>query len=87
MERSSDIEGSVELGDWGIKDVTIPITIKVFDDVAVASDVPVRVEMVTTLGPGKARDDIDTWTVARVPSAFTDGGLPTEIPSPGIKLT
>lgn len=54
---------------------------------AVVSDVPVRVVIVTTLGPGVTREEIDTWTVARVPSTFTDGGLPTEIPSPGMKLT
>lgn len=85
MERSSRIIGSS--GFTSICDVTTPITVKLFAEVAVADDVPDGVEMVTTLWPGVARDDIDTWTVARVPSAFTDGGLPTDIPSAGIKLT
>lgn len=87
MERSSDIDGSGELRGWEIKDVTTPITVKLFAEVAVADDVPDGVEIVATLWPGVARVEIDTWTVARVPSAFIDGGLPTEIPSAGIKLT
>lgn len=85
MERSSRILGSS--GFASICDVTTPITIKLFAEVAVADDVPDGVAMVTTLWPGVARVEIDTWTVARVPSAFIDGGFPTEIPSAGIKLT
>lgn len=85
MERSSRIIGSS--GYASICDVTTPITIKLFAEVAVDDDVPEGVAMVTTLWPGVARVEIDTWTVARVPSAFIDGGLPTEIPLAGIKLT
>lgn len=84
-ERSSRIIGSSGFG--SICDVTIPITVKLFAEVAVAVDVPDGVAMVTTLWPGVAREEIDTWTVARVPSAFIDGGLPTDMPSAGIKLT
>ncbi len=87
FERSSDIEGSGELGGWEIKDVTIPITVKLFAEVAVASDAPVGVAIVTTTEPGAAREEMETWTVAMVPSALTDGGLPTDMPSAGIKPT
>lgn len=85
MERSSRIIGSSDLG--SICDVTIPITIKVFAEVAVADEVPDRVVMVTRRGPGMAVEEIETWTDARLPSILTDGGLPTVIPSGGVKAT
>lgn len=78
--REESIAGEI----W---EVMIPMMIKVLEEVAVAEDVPVGVVMVTTLDPGMASIERETSTVARAPPAFTDGGLPTDIPSAGKKAT
>ncbi len=63
------------------------VIVKLFATEAISVVVPPPVVMVTTRWPVGALEVIETLTVARVPSALTDGGLPIDTPVSGIKFT